>query len=250
MNEAEDTVINLEDVGMEFLLPNERVGGLKEYLLKLAKRQLQYKKFKALEGITFSVRKGEVLGVIGGNGAGKSTLLKLISGIMEPTQGSVRVIGKIAPMLELGAGFDVDLTARENIFLNGAVLGYSEKYLKEKYREIVEFAELQDFIDVPLRNFSSGMVMRLAFSIATQVEPDILIVDEILAVGDAGFQNKSYERMRAMMSGGATVIMVSHTIAQIRKLCHRVIWIKDHKIHMDGDPKTVCDCYEAEINAG
>lgn len=250
MGISEDVVIDVDNVSMEFLLASERVSGLKEYLVKVAKGQLHYKKFLALDGITFSVRRGEVIGIIGGNGAGKSTLLKLISGILEPTHGSIQVRGNIAPMLELGAGFDVDLTARENIFLNGAVLGYPEKYLKERFQDIVDFAEIRDFMDVPLRNLSSGMVMRLAFSIATLVEPDILIVDEILAVGDAKFQSKSYERMKELMSGGATVLMVSHTIEQIRTLCQRVIWIKNHTIHMDSDANTVCNRYEAELSAG
>lgn len=250
MDNLEDIVISAQNLSMDFLLANERISGLKEYLLKFVKGQLHYKRFRVLDRLTFSVREGEVLGIIGSNGAGKSTLLKLISGILTPTEGSMQVRGKISPMLELGAGFDIDLTAKENIFLNGAILGYSEKYLKEKYQEIVDFSELHDFMDVPLRNFSSGMVMRLAFSIATLVEPDILIVDEILAVGDAKFQNKSYERMRELMSGGATVIMVSHSIAQIRTLCQRVIWLKDHMIHMEGPSALVCDCYEAEINEG
>lgn len=248
MDNLENIVISAQNVSMDFLLASERVSGLKEYLLKFMQGQLHYKKYRVLNGLTFSVREGEVLGIIGSNGAGKSTLLKLISGILTPTEGSIQVKGKIAPMLELGAGFDTDLTAGENIFLNGAILGYSEKYLKEKYQEIVDFSELQDFIGVPLRSLSSGMVMRLAFSIATLVQPDILIVDEILAVGDAKFQAKSYQRMKNLMSGGATVIMVSHSIEQIRALCQRVIWLKDHEIYMEGPSAAVCDCYEAEIN--
>lgn len=240
-------IISVNHVTMDFLMANQRVSGLKEYLLKLMKGQIQYQAFRALSDISFTVNKGEVIGIIGVNGAGKSTLLKLISGILTPTQGNVSVHGAIAPMLELGAGFDLDLTAKENVFLNGAVLGYKESYLKEKYQEIVDFSELHEFMDTPVRNFSSGMVMRLAFSIATLVEPDILIVDEILSVGDARFQNKSFERMQQLMSGGTTVIMVSHSIGQIRQLCSRVLWLKDHQLHMDGDPKTICDLYEKEM---
>lgn len=250
MDGQNDIVIRADHVCMEFLLASEKVSGLKEYLLKRLKGSIKFRKFQALNDISFTVRKGDILGVIGENGAGKSTLLKLISGILQPTSGSVSVTGSIAPMLELGAGFDLDLTARENIFLNGAVLGYSEKYLKQRYGDIVEFAELHDFMDVPIRNFSSGMVMRLAFSIATLVEPDILIVDEILAVGDAHFQQKSFERMKQMMSGGTTVILVSHSVGQIRALCNHVIWLKDHQIYMEGEPSLVCDSYEKEFTAG
>ena len=244
---VDQNIIELHDVSMEFLMANDRVSGLKEYMLKRVKGQLQYRKFKALQGLTFSVKPGEIIGIVGNNGAGKSTLLKIISGILSPTTGTVSVRGTIAPMLELGAGFDVDLTARENVFLNGAVLGYTEKYLKERYQDIVDFAELHEFMDVPIRNFSSGMTVRLAFSIATLVNPDILIVDEILSVGDAHFQNKSFERMQQLMSGGTTVIMVSHSAQQIRDLCQRALWLKDHQLFMDGPADTVCDAYERSI---
>ena len=246
MNFCSDEIIRLDNVSMDFLMASEKVSGLKEYLLKRAKGEIQYRKFQALSDISFSVKKGEVVGIIGGNGEGKSTLLKIISGILTPTSGSISVHGKIAPMLELGAGFDVDLTARENVFLNGAILGYSEKYLKERYQDIVDFSELHDFMDVAIRNFSSGMTMRLAFSIATLIEPDILIVDEILAVGDTHFQNKSFARMKDMMSGGTTVIMVSHSAAQIKSLCSRVIWLKNHRLYADGEPALICDRYEEE----
>ena len=190
--------------------------------------------------------KGEVLGIVGNNGAGKSTLLKIISGILKPTEGSVQVFGNVVPMLELGSGFDFDLTGRENIFLNGAILGYSERFLKEKYDEIVAFSELGQFIDVPLRNYSSGMVMRLAFSVATVVNPDILIVDEILAVGDATFQAKSRARMMELMSGGTTVLFVSHSIEQIRGMCDKVIWLDHGHMKMIGETKTVCDAYQGK----
>lgn len=186
------------------------------------------------------------MGIIGHNGAGKSTLLKVISGILKPTTGSVQVNGTIVPMLELGSGFDFDLTGRENVFLNGAILGYSEQFLKGKYEEIVAFSELGQFIDVPLRNYSSGMVMRLAFSIATVVQPDILIVDEILAVGDAAFQEKSKRRMLELMGGGTTVLFVSHSLQQIREMCNKAIWLEHGVVVQSGDTKSVCDAYEVD----
>jgi ABC-type polysaccharide/polyol phosphate transport system ATPase subunit len=189
------------------------------------------------------VSKGEVVGIIGKNGAGKSTLLKIISGILKPTKGSVTCSGSIVPMLELGSGFDHDLTGRENIFLNGAILGYGKEFLESKFEEILDFSELGRFIDVPIRNYSSGMLMRLAFSIATMVNPEILIVDEILAVGDAAFQEKSKARMMELMSGGTTVLFVSHSLDQIREMCNRVIWLDSGKIKMIGETQKVCDAY-------
>ena len=241
-------MIELNDVSMKFRMANDRIMSLKEYIVKKISGKLQYKEFVALNDISFSIEKGEVIGIVGSNGAGKSTLLKIISGILTPTQGNVQVKGSIAPMLELGAGFDIDLTARENIFLNGAVLGYSKQYLTDKYDEIVEFSELQQFMDVPIRNFSSGMTMRLAFSIATLVNPDILIVDEILSVGDAHFQKKSSQRMQELMDGGATVILVSHSIEQIRQMCTRVLWLERGTLKMIGDTDEVCDAYINSIN--
>ena len=190
------------------------------------------------------MKRGEVLGIIGHNGAGKSTLLKVISGILRPTEGMVKLEAPVVPMLELGSGFDFDLTGRENIFLNGAILGYSEKFLHEKYDEIVEFSGLGQFIEVPLRNYSSGMVVRLAFSIATVVNPEILIVDEILAVGDADFQEKSKKRMLELMSGGTTVLFVSHSLEQIREMCDRVLWLEHGQVRMLGETKEVCDAYQ------
>ena len=219
---------------------------IKEYLVQLIKGKLRYHEFWALRDVSFEVNKGEVLGIVGNNGAGKSTLLKIISGILKPTEGSVQVFGNVVPMLELGSGFDFDLTGRENIFLNGAILGHSERFLKDKYDEIVAFSELGQFIDVPLRNYSSGMVMRLAFSVATVVNPDILIVDEILAVGDATFQAKSRARMMELMSGGTTVLFVSHSIEQIRGMCDKVIWLDHGHMKMIGDTKTVCDAYQGK----
>ena len=203
------------------------------------------KDLKAVDDVSFEIKKGEVVGIIGHNGAGKSTLLKVISGILKPTDGELEVHGNIVPMLELGSGFDHDLTGRENVFLNGAILGYTEEYLKAKYDEIVAFSELGKFIDVPIRNYSSGMLMRLAFSIATVVQPEILIVDEILAVGDAAFQEKSKARMLELMSGGTTVLFVSHSLEQIREMCDRVIWLEHGNVKMIGPTKEVCDAYQA-----
>ncbi len=237
-------MIKAEHVSLCYRMNYDRVKSVKEYIVQLLKGKIQYKEFWALKGLSFEVRQGEVLGIIGHNGAGKSTLLKVISGILKPTQGSVAVNGVVAPMLELGSGFDFDLTGRENVFLNGAILGYSEKFLKEKYEEIVEFSELGQFIDVPLRNYSSGMVARLAFSVATVVRPDILIVDEVLSVGDADFQEKSRKRMLELMSGGTTVLFVSHSLDQIREMCDRVLWIEHGEMKMLGDAQSVCDAYE------
>ncbi|WP_317400355.1 ABC transporter ATP-binding protein, partial [Anaerotruncus colihominis] len=212
--------------------------------VKFLKREIKYKEFWALKDVSFDVRKGEVMGIIGHNGAGKSTLLKVISGILKPTEGSLQVNGTIVPMLELGSGFDFELSGRENIFLNGAILGYSEKFLQDKYDEIVAFSELGEFIEAPLRSYSSGMVMRLAFSIATVVNPDILIVDEILAVGDAAFQEKSKKRMLELMGGGTTVLFVSHSLEQIREMCDRVLWLDHGRMRLCGDAQSVCDAYQ------
>lgn len=237
-------MIKAENVSVKYLMTYDRIQSMKEYLVQMMKGKIKYEEFWALRDVSFEVKKGEVLGIIGYNGAGKSTLLKVISGILKPTTGNVQVNGTIVPMLELGSGFDFDLTGRENVFLNGAILGYSEQFLKEKYEEIVDFSELGQFIDVPLRNYSSGMVMRLAFSIATVVRPDILIVDEILAVGDAAFQEKSKKRMLELMGGGTTVLFVSHSIQQIREMCNTVIWLEHGQVAMAGAAASVCDTYE------
>ena len=210
----------------------------------MLKGKIHFKEFWALKNVSFQVKKGEVVGIIGRNGAGKSTILKIISGIMKPTGGNVVRNGNIVPMLELGSGFDMDLTGRENIFLNGAILGYSKAFLTEKYEEILNFSELGEFIDMPIRNYSSGMLMRLAFSIATVVNPEILIVDEILAVGDENFQRKSRARMMELMSGGTTVLFVSHDLSQIREMCNRVVWLDNGTTKMVGDTKDVCDAYK------
>ena len=237
-------MIKAEHVSVKYLMTYDRIKSMKEYLVQLVKGKIQYEEFWALKDVSFEVKKGEVLGIIGHNGAGKSTLLKVISGILKPTEGSVQVNGTIVPMLELGSGFDFDLTGRENVFLNGAILGYSEQFLKEKYEEIVAFSELGQFIAVLLRNYSSGMVMRLAFSIATVVNPDVLIVDEILAVGDADFQEKSKKRMLELMGGGTTVLFVSHSLPQIREMCNNAIWLEHGQMKLCGDVQKVCDAYE------
>ena len=225
-------------------MANDRINSIKEYLVQFLKKRLKYSEFEALKDVSFTVERGEIVGLIGHNGAGKSTMLKIISRIMKPTEGNVVVRGNVVPMLELGSGFDYDMTGRENIFLNGAILGYSEEFLKSKYQEIVDFSELGPFIDTPIRNYSSGMISRLAFSIASAVNPEILIVDEILGVGDADFQIKSQNRMMEMMGGGTTVLMVSHNIKQIREMCDRVVWIEHGQVVDYGDAEHLCSEYE------
>lgn len=239
-----DIAISIKNVTMKFNMSKDKVDNLKEYFVKLIKKQLRYTEFIALDNVSFEVKKGEVWGIVGLNGAGKSTLLKVVSGILKPTEGEVAINGSISPLIELGAGFDTDLTARENVYLNGYVLGYSKKYIDEKFNEIIEFAELEDFLDVPIKNFSSGMVARLGFSIATVVRPDILIVDEILSVGDYKFQEKCEKRIADMMAGGTTVIIVSHTINQIERLCNKVIWLEKGKVREVGDTETVCSQFK------
>ena len=238
-----NTMIEASHVTMRFRMNNDKILSLKEFVTTALRGKLEYQEFTALEDVSFTVEQGETLGLVGRNGAGKSTLLKVISGILKPTEGTVKVTGNVVPMLELGSGFDFDLTGRENIFLNGAILGYSEEFLKEKYEEIVAFSELGEFINTPIRNYSSGMLARLAFSIATVVKPDILIVDEILSVGDAQFQEKSRARMMELMGGGTTVLFVSHNIEQIREMCNRVIWLEHGQMMMLGKADEVCDAY-------
>ena len=240
-----DSIITVENVSMHFRMDKNHTTSLKEWVVSFLKGKQQYEEFHALENVTFDVKRGEIFGVIGRNGAGKSTLLKVVSGIYNPTSGKAVSAGRIAPMLELGSGFDQELSGHDNIFLNGAILGFSEDFLKEKYDEIVAFSELGEFIRQPIKTYSSGMMMRLAFSVATIVEPEILIVDEILAVGDASFQQKSRARMLELMQGGTTVLFVSHAMSQIREMCDRVLWLDQGRVKMLGDTQTVCDAYEA-----
>ena len=228
---------------MTYKMTDTNILSFKELILSMIKKKVRYNEFSPLEDVSFTINQGDVLGVIGRNGAGKSTLLKLISGIMKPSKGNIYVGGSIVPMLELGAGFDYDLTGRENIYLNGSILGYSKAFLQSHYNEIVDFSELGDFINMPLRTYSSGMQMRLAFSIAAVVEPDILICDEILSVGDDHFREKSFNRMKEMMGGGTTVILVSHDIAQIETMCNKVLWLDNHIVKMFGKADEVCSKY-------
>lgn len=239
-----EVIVKVEDVGMQYNLQKERIDNLKEYVIKFLKRQLKFKKFWALRHITFEVERGDKLGIIGLNGAGKSTLLKVISGVIKPTEGYVKISGNIVPLLELGSGFDHEYTGRENIFLKGALLGYSKDFMKEKVDEIIEFSELGDFIDVPLKNYSTGMAARLAFSIATVVEPEIMILDEVLAVGDAKFKEKSEARMKSLLGETTTVLYVSHMIVAVRQLCNKAIWLENGKLVMSGPVDEVCDKYD------
>ena len=239
-----EPIIQVNDVSMRFNLAKEKSESLKEYFLQIAHGKLKFDEFYALKNVSLDVQPGDFYGLIGLNGSGKSTLLKVISGVYKPTSGSCTVWGTIAPLIELGAGFDMDLTARENIFLNGAVLGFTPKYIREQFDEIVEFSELHDFLDVPLKNYSSGMVARIAFAIATITKPDILIADEILSVGDFLFQQKCEDRMQKLMSGGTTVILVSHSIEQIERMCNKVAWLEHGRIKMNGPTEEVCTAYK------
>jgi ABC-type polysaccharide/polyol phosphate transport system ATPase subunit len=238
------SIIDVNKVTMCFNMSKDKVDSLKEYFIRFSKRQLYFEEFYALQEVSLKVWPGDVLGIVGLNGSGKSTLLKIIAGIMRPTKGDVRRDGSLSPLIELGAGFSGDLTARENVFLNGAVLGYSHKYMAERYDEIIDFAELENFQDVAIKNFSSGMTARLGFSIATITKPDILIVDEILSVGDFLFKEKSEARIMELMAGGTTVLLVTHSIEQIKKLCSRVAWLDKGRLVMDGRTEEVCDAYE------
>ena len=238
-------MIKVKNVSMRFNLGIEKNFSLKQFFVDLFKKKEKKPKeeFWALKNVNFEVKKGEVVGFVGSNGAGKSTLLKIVAGVMKPTKGKIEIGGNICPMIELGAGFDMDLTARENIYLNGAILGYSKSFIDSKFQEIVDFSELHDFLDVPVRNFSSGMIARLAFSIATIVDPEILIVDEILSVGDINFQKKSENKMRSMIGGGTTVLYVSHSIESIKSLCDRVVWLEHGEVKKIGKAKEICDEY-------
>ena len=241
------SMIEVNNVSMRFNMAKEKHESLKEYFLAAVQGRLQFEEFYALRDVSLTVERGDFYGLVGLNGSGKSTLLKVISGVFKPSAGSVTVRGTIAPLIELGAGFDFDLTARENIFLNGTVLGFSPKYLDEKFDEIVEFSELRDFLDIPLKNYSSGMVSRLAFAVATTTKPDVLIADEILAVGDFLFQQKCEKRMQELMGGGTTVILVSHSIEQIERMCNKVTWLEKGRVRMQGSCGAVCAAYK-ELN--
>ena len=243
------TVIELKNVTMKYRIYRERIDSAKEFIIKKLKGQVQWEDFYALQDISFSIEKGDVLGIVGLNGAGKSTLLKLIAKVLKPSSGSVYVNGALAPLIELGAGFDFDLSARENIFLNASVLGYSKEYITARLQEIIEFSELQSFMDMAIKNFSSGMVGRLGFAIATCVKPDILIVDEILSVGDHLFQEKCEKRMNELMSGGTTVIFVSHSAEQVKRICNKAIWLEKGRLICKGSAEDVVDRYlENSIN--
>ena len=240
----QETAIEVNNVSMEFEKAQEKIDNLKEYVIKWLKREIKSKeKFKALKNVSFTINKGERVGLIGFNGAGKSTLLKVLSGVLKPTEGEIEIEGKVAPLLELGAGFDHNYNGRENIFLNGAILGYSKEFLQSKYDEIVEFSELEEFIELPIKNYSSGMIAKLGFSVATIVDPEILILDEVLSVGDVKFQKKSYDKIRSMMRSGTTVLLVSHSVRTIETICNRVIWLDKGKLIMDGNAKDVCKAY-------
>ena len=239
----DNIVISVQNVSMMFNLSKNKIHSLKEYFVRAVKRQLFYEEFWALRDISFSVSKGEVFGVMGLNGAGKSTLLKIIAGVFKPTTGSVVVNGELSPLLELGAGFDAEFSARDNIYMNGAMYGYPPEYMKSKYNEIMDFAELWEFEDVALKNFSTGMTGRLGFAVATSVQPEILIVDEILGVGDYKFQAKCEERINNMISGGVTVLLVTHQISKIKKMCSRAILLEKGQLVCIGDVGEVCDAY-------
>lgn len=238
-----DYAIEVNNVTIRFNMASEKIDNLKEYVIKLAKKELIFQEFLAVKDVSFKVKHGEAWALIGVNGSGKSTILKAISGILKPYKGSITVCGEVAPLIELGAGFDPNLTARENIYLNGTVLGHSKKYMDEHFDEIVDFAELWDFLDTPIKNFSSGMTARLGFSVATMVAPDILICDEILAVGDYLFQQKCMERMNKMLSGGTTLLFVSHNVSSVRKICDHAVWLDHGQAKMIGKVSEVCDAY-------
>lgn len=240
------TVVKANDVSMMFNLGSEKIDSIKEYFVKVMRRELHFQEFWALKNVSFTLEKGDSIGIIGLNGSGKSTLLKIVSGILKPTKGSVETFGNIAPLIELGAGFDANLSARENIYLNGAILGYDRAYMDSRFDEIIVFAELQDFVDTAVKNFSSGMVARLGFAIATMDIPDILIIDEILAVGDYKFQEKSFDRMKKMIDAGATVVFVSHSIEQVKQICKKALWLEHGNVRMLGDAQTVCGFYMQE----
>lgn len=240
--------IEVDDVSMVFNIASEQLNNLKEYFIKLMRHELFFKEFRALDHVSFKVRPGEVVGLVGTNGSGKSTMLKCIAGVLEPSEGSITVRGNIAPLIELGAGFDPELTALENIYLNGSLLGYTRDFIDAHLQDVIDFAELKDFMDMPLKNYSSGMVARIAFAIATVTEPDILIVDETLSVGDVFFQEKCERRIQGFIdSGRVTVLFVSHSMEQVERICQRAIWIEKGHQRMDGPVDEVCAAYRSQF---
>lgn len=241
---ASDLMVKVDNVSMKFNLSSEKFDSFKEYIIKSIKNQVSYEEFWALRDVSFNVMRGDALGLIGLNGSGKSTMLKTIAGVLKPTKGSVLVYGNVAPLIELGAGFDMDLTAKENVFLNGALLGHSRKEMEKYYEDIVEFSELREFMDVPVKNFSSGMVSRLGFAIATIGTPDILIVDEVLSVGDFHFQEKCEKRIQDMLDTGTTILFVSHSIQQVRKICNKIAWLEKGRLKCFGKTEDICEEYE------
>jgi ABC-2 type transport system ATP-binding protein len=245
---VKNEVLKVDNVSMKFNLMEKKVDNLKEYFIKMVKNEIRYQEFWALKNISFSLKAGDRLGILGLNGAGKSTLLKIIAGVLKATDGKVISKGKVVPLLELGAGFDPQYTGAENIYLYGAVLGYPKDFIKEKYDEIVKFSELGEFINVPVKNYSSGMKARLGFSIATIVEPDILILDEVLSVGDAKFRKKSEKKIQAMFDKGVTVLFVSHSLEQVKRICNRAILLERGTLIADGSVDDVSTIYEAKIN--
>ncbi len=244
---SEKVVIEIENLTIRFNLANQKVDNLKEYIIRLIKKELMFQEFLAIKNLNFQVKEGESWGIIGANGSGKSTLLKVISGILKPYKGKVKVKGSIAPLIELGAGFDANLTARENIYLNGCVLGHTEKYMREHFDEIVQFAGIEEFLDSPIKNYSSGMKARLSFAVATMVQPEILIVDEILSVGDYAFRKKCENRMNEMLSKGVTLLYVSHSLEEIQRLCTHTLWLNKGELKMIGKSKEVCNAYLTEM---
>lgn len=244
-----EPIIQVKNLTVAFELAQEKTETLKEFLIRRAKNNYYTEKFLALDHVSFEIQRGEAVGLIGKNGCGKSTLLKTIAGVYYPTSGTVKVNGNIAPLIELGAGFDPDLTARENIFLNGAIMGNSHEFMAEHFDEIIEFSELQEFVDVPVKNYSSGMYARLGFAIATIVKADILIVDEILAVGDYQFQQKCKQKMRELMDGGTTLLLVSHSIEDVQSICKKAVWIEKGRIVENGDVMSVTNDYMNSMNS-
>ncbi len=237
-------VVKADHISMMFNMSQEKVDNIKEYVIKMIKHELMFHEFWALTDVSFELEKGDSLGIVGLNGSGKSTLLKIIAGVLKPTKGHITTVGSIAPLIELGAGFDDDLSAEENIMLNGSILGYSKDYMKSKYDDIIHFAELEGFTNTALKNFSSGMKARLGFAIATMNIPDILILDEVLAVGDFKFQEKSFARTQEIIGAGTTVLFVSHSVEQVRRMCNKALWLDHGKTVMFGDVETVCSAYE------